>query len=115
MFWVSLISVVLLTLGIAGLAVGFGTAYPQFETENAAQIPTSFGELLFMMASIGLIGAVIVLEARPVYAYLDAMRSGTEPDPTQMFVGFGAAATLCLAATLIPLTLARRRLELLER
>ena len=25
------------------LAVGFGTMYPRFETENAAQIPTSFG------------------------------------------------------------------------
>ncbi|MBA3890725.1 MAG: hypothetical protein H0X64_09345 [Gemmatimonadaceae bacterium] len=115
MFWVSLVSVVLMTLGIAGLAVGFGTSYPQFETENAAQIPTSFGGLLFMMASIALIAGVIVLEARPVYAYLSAVASGTEPDQTQMYVGFGAAAALCLAATLIPLSLARRRLELLER
>jgi ABC-2 type transport system permease protein len=115
MYWVSLITVVFLTLGIAGLAVGFGTAYPQFETENAAQIPTSFGGLLFMMASIALIGAVVVLEARPVYSYLNAIAFGGEPEPTRMMIGFGAAAALCVVATLLPLAIARRRLELLER
>jgi ABC-2 type transport system permease protein len=95
--------------------VGFGTAYPQFETENAAQIPTSFGGLLFMMASIALIGAVVVLEARPVYSYLNAIAFGGEPEPTRMMLGFGAAAALCIVVTLLPLAIARRRLELLER
>ena len=56
----------------AALALGFGTLFPQFETENAAQIPTSFGGLVFMMTSIALIGGVVILEARPVYAYLGA-------------------------------------------
>ena len=41
-----------MTLALAGLALGFGTLFPQFETENAAQIPTSFGGLLFMMAAV---------------------------------------------------------------
>ena len=39
-----------MTLALAGLALGFGTLFPQFETENAAQIPTSFGGLVFMMS-----------------------------------------------------------------
>lgn len=115
MFWVSLVTVVFLTLGIAGLAVGFGTAYPQFETENAAQIPTSFGGLLFMMSSIALIGGVVMLEARPVYSYLSAIAFGSEPEPTQMIIGFSAAGALCIATTLVPLSIARRRLETLER
>src|SRR6266705_769070 len=34
-----------LTFAIAALALGFGALYPQFETANAAQIPTSFGVL----------------------------------------------------------------------
>jgi len=45
-----------LTFAIAALALGFGALYPQFETENAAQIPTSFGGLVFMMATIALLG-----------------------------------------------------------
>ena len=63
-----------MTLAIAGLALGFGTMFPQFETENAAQIPTSFGGLVFMMSSVALIGAVVMLEARPVYTYLSRRR-----------------------------------------
>src|ERR1700712_4829242 len=58
MMAVSIFSIAMMTMGIAGLAMGFGTMFPQFETENAAQIPTSFGGLVFMMSSIALIGAV---------------------------------------------------------
>jgi ABC-2 type transport system permease protein len=104
-----------MTFAIAGLAIGFGTLYPQFETENAAQIPTSFGGLLFMMASVGLIGGVVILEARPVYGYLSARTFGTEASPVEMIVGFGLAAVLCLTATMLPIRLALRRLETLER
>jgi hypothetical protein len=115
MFAVSVGTITLMTFAIAGLAVGFGTMYPRFETENAAQIPTSFGGLMFMMSSVCLIGGVIVLEARPVYGYLSSRTFDTAPDPTGMFVGFGLAAGLCLLATFVPLRLARSRLEALER
>ncbi len=115
MFAVSVGTITLMTFAIAGLAVGFGTMYPRFETENAAQIPTSFGGLMFMMTSVCLIGGVIILEARPVYGYLSARTFDTVPDPTEMIIGFGLAALLCLAATFVPLHLARRRLETIER
>lgn len=115
MFALSLGSVVLLTFAMSGMALGFGTLYPQFETENAAQIPTSFGGLLYMMAAIGLIGGVIVLEARPVYSYLSARSFGGTADPTELVVGIGAAAVLCLAATFMPIRVAIRRLEAIER
>ena len=113
--WVSTMSIAFMTLAIAGLAIGFGTAYPQFDTENAAQIPTSFGGLLFMMASVVIIGAVVVLEARPVYMYLSAQAFGTQTDVTQMITGFGLAALLCVAATLVPIRLALRKLATVER
>ena len=115
MFAVSIFTITMMTFAIAGLAIGFGTLFPQFETENAAQIPTSFGGLVFMMASVALIGAVIVLEARPVYSYLSARAYGTEADMTEMVLGFGAATLLCLGATFIPLMIAIQRLEEGER
>ncbi|HEX5633658.1 MAG TPA: hypothetical protein VFX50_10525, partial [Gemmatimonadales bacterium] len=115
MFAVSLFTVVLLTFALAGMALGFGTLYPRFETENAAQIPTSFGGLVFMMAAIGVIGGVIVLEARPVYGFLSARSFGGTADPVELWVGFGAAAALCLTATFVPIRLALRRLETIER
>jgi ABC-2 type transport system permease protein len=115
MFAVSVGTITLMTFAIAGLAVGFGTMYPRFETENAAQIPTSFGGLMFMMTSVCLIGGVIALEARPVYSYLCARTFDTAPDTSGMVVGFALAALLCLVATFVPLQLARRRLDRLER
>jgi ABC-2 type transport system permease protein len=115
MFMVSTLSITLLTFALAGLAVGFGTMYPRFESENAAQIPTSFGGLLFMMTAVALIGIVIVLEARPVYAYLSARTAGGTAAPADLVLGFAAAAAVCLAATFVPLRLALRRLETIER
>lgn len=115
MFLVSVLSITLMTFAVSGLALGFGTLFPQYETENAAQIPTSFGGLLFMMASIGVIGGVVVLEAKPVYGYLSAQAFGTAADPTEMIAGFAAAAALCIAATVIPIRLALARLEDVER
>ena len=115
MMVVSVLSITLMTLAIAGLAVGFGTLFPQFETENAAQIPTSFGGLVFMMSAIAVIGGVVMLEAKPVYSYLSARAFGTDADPLEMTIGFALAAALCATATVVPITIARRRLEVLER
>ena len=115
MFLVSIFTITLLTFAVSGLAIGFGTYFPQFETENAAQIPTSFGGLLFMMTSIATIGGVVLLEGPPVYEYASSVVFGTTPNIVAMSAGFGAAAILCMAATTIPIRLALKRLELVER
>jgi ABC-2 type transport system permease protein len=115
MFVVSTLTIAFMTLAIAGLAIGMGTLFPRFETENAAQIPTSFGGLVFMMSAIALIGVVVVLEAKPVYTYLGSRAFGTAGDVAEMVAGFGLAAVVCAAATVIPVTVALRRLERLER
>jgi ABC-2 type transport system permease protein len=115
MFYVSLGSITLMTFALSGMAIGFGTMFPQFETENAAQIPTSFGGLLYMMASVALIGGVVILEAGPVYSYLSAKAFRQPIEPTQMVLGFGAAALLCIVATLLPIRIALKRLEAVER
>ena len=114
MFLVSVFTITFMTFAIAGLAIGFGTLFPQFETENAAQIPTSFGGLLFMMASIGVIGGTIILEARPVYGYLAARAFHQTASPLEMVLGFGLAILLCVAATVVPIRVALRRLEATE-
>src|SRR5688572_25769162 len=115
MFFVTLGSIVGLTFAIAGLAIGLGTLFPRYETESAAQIPTSFGGLVFMMAAVAVIAGVVVLEARPVYAFLGARWTGRDPSTSEMLLGFGMAGALCVAAAVVPLRVAVRRLERLER
>src|SRR5437660_6360290 len=85
-----------LTFAIAALALGFGALYPQFETENAAQIPTSFGGLVYMMATIALLGAVLRTLWTAVYAYVRAVYQG-QPVVVDawMISWFAAAAVLC--------------------
>ena len=115
MFFISIGTITLMTFAIASLAIGFGTLYPRFESENAAQIPTSFGGLLFMMTAVGLIGAVLVLEARPIYTWLGARSAGDVAAPRDLVVGLAGAAGVCLLATFLPLRVALRRLDAIER
>src|SRR6267378_2946132 len=115
MMIMSLATMTGLTLAISALALTFGTLYPQFETENAAQIPTSFGGLMFMMATIGLLGAVIVALSQAVYTYVRAVYEG-QPVAVdlRMIKWFTVAAAVCAAATVIPLKIGLKRMEQFE-
>jgi ABC-2 type transport system permease protein len=116
MFAISLGTITLLTFAISALAIGFGTFFPQFETENAAQIPTSFGGLLYMMASVAVIGGVVFLEGPAVYAYVfESVQRGAGGNVVRMALHFGGAAVLCLVATILPLRMAQARLDRVER
>jgi len=108
-------TIVLLTLAISALALAFGALYPQFETENAAQIPTSFGGLVFMMATVALLALVIVIESVPVYRYL---RAAFDHEPLRvsalMIAAFVLVIAVCVTATVVPLRVALRRIERFE-
>ncbi len=115
MMTVSMTAMFALTLAISAMALGFGAVYPQFETENAAQIPTSFGGLVFMMATVALLGAVIFVLWQAVYAYVRAVYDGRPVVvDAWMLSWFTVAAAICAAATVIPLRVGLRRMELFE-
>jgi ABC-2 type transport system permease protein len=115
MMGISLGTIVFLTLAISALALGLGALYPQFDTENAAQIPTSFGGLVFMMSSVLLLGLVMVIEAGPVLHFLRAQIQGREPEVTLRLVGsLALVVAVCVAATIVPLRVGLRRLEAME-
>jgi ABC-2 type transport system permease protein len=112
---VSLAAITGLVFPLTALALGYGTFYPRFDSENAAQIPTSFGGLLFMMTAVTLIGAIAYLTGRPAARYVVAEHFGRLNDPGTMLLPFAVALALCVAGTVMPLRLARARLEQLER
>ncbi len=115
MMAVSLVTIVLYTLAASALALTFGVFYPQFGTENAAQIPTSFGGIVFMMSSLCLLAVVIMIEAFPVTAQLRAWQRGETLHATPELLAAGALVVgICAAATIVPLRLSARRLELME-
>jgi len=105
------------TFALAALALTFGTLFPQFETENTAQIPTSVGGLLFMMTAVALLAAVLVLESWPVLTIFRHRLSGGSPEGSVWLMAGAsglAAVAICVAATVLPLRVALRRIESLE-
>lgn len=115
MLLISLGTMACFTLANSGLALALGVYYPQFDTENAAQIPTSFGGLVFMMASVALLGLVIAIEASPVATLLFEQQSGRGAALTApLLASLGAVVAVCLATMVGSLHLAQRRLSALE-
>ena len=111
----SVLTITMYTLAASALALGLGALFPQFGTENAAQIPTSFGGLVFMMSSLSLLALVIVIEAMPVASYLRAIAAGGDPGwSTEVVVSMLVVAALCAASTILPLRIGLRRLQELE-
>jgi ABC-2 type transport system permease protein len=117
MMALSLVTIAVITFAIAALALGFGALYPRFDTANAADIPTGFGGLLFMMTATAYLAAVIVLEAWPVYAVLRAGLDGAPLGPgtwAWLAGGLLGAFALSALAVVLPLRTAVRRITAVE-
>jgi ABC-2 type transport system permease protein len=117
MMVLSVVTIAIMTFAIAAMALGFGALFPRYDTENAAEIPTSFGGLLFMMTVTSYLGIVIAMQAWPVYAVLRARQLGAVPPSQLTYLGGALAMTLIISivAIHVPLKLAVRRLESLDR
>ena len=113
MMFLSIVTIFCLVPAIVSLAVGLGARYPDFKSENPALSATSFGGVLFMLLSFGLIALVIMLEAGPVYRIFMARMHGHSFSLWQIlwFVfSFGLALFLCVFAVFYPMKLGEKNL-----
>ena len=113
MMYLSIITILFMTPGVVSLGIGLGAAYPDFNSENPAHTVTGFGGLVFMIISAAYIGAVIVLEAGPVYTIF---MSGIRHDGLSYFqllwiVGsFFSAFVISILAIILPMRFGEKRL-----
>jgi ABC-2 type transport system permease protein len=115
---VSVVTLLLLTLGIAALGLCLGSLYPQFEYENAAKIPSSFGGVAYMILAVLLIGLNVVLEAWPLWVLLYARLVHRPLSPSEVAgiaASFSAVAALDLAVFAVASRRGIRALEALCR
>ena len=68
MMWLSAGTLFGMVFAIVALALAVGAAYPNLDADNAAKVAASAGGLVYMILCMSFIGAVVVLEAWPVYA-----------------------------------------------
>jgi len=114
MMGLSVLTVFAMVPGIVALGIGMGALNPNFRTENPAQAVTGFDGLLFMIFSTAFIGAVLALEAGPVYHYFIAQLRN-RPLPSHWYLRTWASGLvvvlLCIAAAWVPMAIGQRRLE----
>ena len=69
-----------------------------------------------MMSSLSLLAAIIMIEAVPVTAYLRRDLYGGQPAGIipQLIVAGALVVVVCVGATIVPLRLALRRIEMME-
>jgi ABC-2 type transport system permease protein len=100
------VTVFLMTFGITALGVGLGAVFPRFRYENVAQIPTGFGGIVYMLVTLLFIGAVVSLEAWPVYRIVTAQTAGATLSAKSLLragSSFGVVLLLVLAVIIIPM------------
>jgi ABC-2 type transport system permease protein len=115
MMALSLITICLMTFGIAAIGVAFGALYPNFNYENAAEIPTSFGGAVSMIVSIGFIALIVMIEAWPIYQIASAsLRRGSLGAPTVSTIVPSLAIVGALTAAVIAVSL-RAGIQRLEQ
>ncbi|MDX9722187.1 MAG: hypothetical protein RBU37_15705 [Myxococcota bacterium] len=66
----SMALIALLVLALTGLGVGMGAIFPRFHVDDVTKIATGLGGILFMLSSILVLVAVIVLDAYSTYHFL---------------------------------------------
>ncbi|MDI6642199.1 MAG: hypothetical protein QME68_07825 [Elusimicrobiota bacterium] len=69
-FWFSTLTIVLVSFGITSLAFGLGAIYPKFDTDNIAQIETSYGGIFFIITALLYIGLTLAIAATPMQMFI---------------------------------------------
>ena len=111
----------LLCLGLAGMAVGFGAMMPNFREQSPSKIAAGFGGTLNLVLSALYIMAVVLLTALPCHFYLLAGKTEIPPkllkdSYLQLWLLLGVAGSVLLATivTVLPLRGGLRAFRRLE-
>ncbi|MCS6924954.1 MAG: hypothetical protein NZ578_03520 [Candidatus Binatia bacterium] len=117
MMVLSAVTLCVLTCSIVALGMAVGVAYPNFTAEHSAKVAASFGGVLYMVLCISFIGAVVVLEAWPVYMFLLSQLKQVPPSPALwggMFASFALACALAIGVFWVSVRWSIDRLERME-
>jgi ABC-2 type transport system permease protein len=80
MWWISVITGLIITWTVLAMALGFGAIYADFKTENRAAALGGIGAILFLFTAIAFEMAIIFLGGSPVYRVMRSwLRSGLLP------------------------------------
>jgi ABC-2 type transport system permease protein len=113
----TMIGASMLALTLVSLGVGLGSLSPNFDAENPLQVGLSLGGFAYMAISLGYIGTIMLLMARPVMRYFlwKFLSVTDEQGVIAVVIPIVTAVTLSLALIVLPLVAAERRLAEREK
>jgi ABC-2 type transport system permease protein len=117
MMWLSTLTLFCMTFGVVGLGLAIGAAFPKFDADNASKVAAGMGGLVYMIVCMSFIGAVVVLEAWPVYALFSSRLYGTSLSAliqTSIVGSFAAALALAVVVFVGSIRYGIRQLKTLE-
>jgi ABC-2 type transport system permease protein len=109
-FGLQLLAIAGMCMGLAGLSVGLGALYPDFQEDNPSKIVSGFGGTLNLVLSLLLVGTVLALEGVPCTQYL----MGRMKADVFFWYAVGAGVAIlaaCAAAAFLPFWLGLRAFE----
>jgi hypothetical protein len=114
MMFISMSTILLMTLAIGGLGIGLGAVYPRFEYNNIASISMGFGGFLFMILALFSVTLTVLFEAWPLYLYLSDRVIGKAFNTwgiAQACISFIIVIILNVACFYVPLKIGTRNIE----
>jgi len=95
----AIVTVLPLTTGLVGLALGLGARFPRFEIDNPAKIATGVGGLLYMFIGLTLLVVTVMLAVPPTLVLQQWLEHNYLPVPWRLW----GSVLLALGAGLVPL------------
>ncbi len=110
----AVLTIVPLTAGLTGLALGLGARFPRFHIDNAAKIATGLGGVLYMMGGLVLLLVVVLLAVPATLGLAQWVEHGYLPGGLRLALG-GLAGVIALILPLwtgrVAVRLGARHLE----
>jgi len=111
MWWISLITGLILTWTVLALALGFGSMYANFKAENQAAVLGGFGAILFLFTAIAFELLTILAAGIPAYRLVRSWRWGLHFASPIMVQTAGTLLLIALAGGLISMISLRKGME----
>jgi ABC-2 type transport system permease protein len=101
MWWISVITGLIITWTVLGMALGFGAIYADFKAENRAAALGGIGAILFLFTSMAFEMAIIFLGGAPVFRFMRSwLRRGTIESGDLITLVFWVLASVSLSLLL---------------
>ncbi|HBI14988.1 MAG TPA: hypothetical protein DDY20_05665 [Desulfobulbaceae bacterium] len=111
MWWISLVTGLIITWTVLAMALGFGSMYANFKAENQAAVLGGFGAILFLFTAISFELLTILAAGIPAYRLVRSWRWGLHFSNPIMVQTVGTLLLIVLAGGLISLISLRKGVE----